>query len=917
MRPHIFLDHTSPTVSGNLFCAVCGVLISLFFFTPSAYAFGPDLFSYQIPFPAAPSSGADPAQSRDERATQLLRSLACGSEVDYSSSQTTAGEDSTAFLIAKFEWATGHPDLQGNPHLEMNGQPLDANSPCTFTRYFQPPDLCSFVETEQQCTDGNNKKDADAVAWRANLTAEIKARFADSFIGQFPYCSGFLPGLNVSVGVGAAPPAAAVGADIVRVDFQVPHDCLVAQINWSLEKMAVVGHMGTDGSQCHVVAKNKGDWDVAVRNLTRLDYLNRRYARRQTPAPEIIHAAALQNLDEQLLTADGAPADEKYAIADCGNTEDSTGTSQDRADERDWTDEPFWQTLGDILWFLLKLIIVIVVIYVAAWLLVGVVGAGIVGVTAAAVAGAAVVILFVDSIPETENHLLMINTSKYLKNQVIIGDVPTSDGTSRYRKDQAAVKDWLLVKMQSILKGDLVEYNSRPYNRYTTMAIQNIVDFADDDDLRTGAQIVLDYLNAKFVVGSLQGRRFLPFRRKREAMAEYIDVDAHDANNLPVNNGLFDLIHAGDHQIGLNLYYTGQIDQMRDGFVSFGAGSQDIFAVTSAYLPAAFVLDLALDKSTPVFQRIHHASAEIYSSGAGFMISAGGMATDYAYSFAGQGKDDDKGVAMPTTLFLPTSSLDQPADESKPSVSRTTLNELIRIDGMRTPKPNADPSYDQNVCVWDGFACGVNIVIPPSSPDDPAAGFTTTTALPEEGGPCMTTVASGTGATWSFIDSRRCPAYHHAPRTFTLIYRQDCPKGALHCEDNFGFFEVIDAVSTDDFNQFMAKVMADNPPGFIKISFSVDGPEMNGTYKSVRGQVIWCQAFQSATRMPRIIGVDASPQKDWSTWSFAEGSSALRPGVVTPITATGDGLVTISNMRLNKTLELDFRDKNHPVRIEK
>ena len=865
------------------------------------------MFSYQIQFPPTPTNAADAATSLDERATRILAFLACGSEVDYALNQTKAGEDSTAYLIAKFEWVTGHPDLQGGRHLKLNGQPVVAGSPCTFTRYYQPKELCSFVETEQQCTDGNKLKDAEAVEWRAILTQELQAHFKEKFIAQFPQCAGFLPSLTVLVGTGAAPPTAAVGADTFRVDFQIPHECLVAQINSSLEKMTVIGNMGTDKSPCNVFGENIGDWDVPVRNFTRLAFLNARNGRNQA-APEIIHAAALKNLQEQLLTADGGPADEKYAVADCGNTEDSTGSSQERADEKDWTDEPFWQTIGDILWFLLEVIIVIAIIYVAAWLLVG---AGVAGIIAGIVGLAitvAGVILFVQSIPETENHLLMINTSKYLKNQIIINEVPDSDGTNRYRKDQAAVKDWLMVKMQSILKNDLVEYNSRPYNRYSTMAIQNIADFADDDDLRMGARIVLDYLHAKFVVGSQQGRRFLPFRRKREAMAGFIDVDA------PNNNGLFDLIHAGDHQIGLNLFYAGQLDQMRDDFVSFGAGGQDIFAVTSGYQPADFVLDLAFDKSTPLFQRIHHASAEIYSSGMGFLISAGGMTTDYAYSFAGLGKDDDKGVAMPTTLFLPKSATDEPVDKNKPSVSRTTLNELIRIDGMRTAKPNDNPSYDQNVCVWDGFACGVNIVIPPSSPDDPGAGFTTATVLSAEGGPCRTTVAAGPGATWSFIDSRRCPAYHHAPRTFTVIYRQDCPAGALHCEDNFGFFEVVDASPSDDFAHFMAKVIADNPPGFFKISFSVDGPEMNGTYRSARGQVIWCQAFESATRKPRIIAVDGVPQKDWSSWSFAEGSSALKPVVKTPIIATGDGLVTITNTRLNKTLELDFRDKDHPHR---
>jgi hypothetical protein len=900
-----------PVLAAETIHAIVICLLSLLCFAVPSQASGPDLFSYQIQFPPTPTSAADAAKSLDERATRILASLACGSEVDYGRyprSPTEAGEDSTAFLIAKFEWVTGHPDLQGNRHIKLNGQPVLAEQPCTFTRYFRPPDLCTFVETEQQCKDGNNKKDADAVAWRANLTQEIKAHFKDKFVDRWPNCAAFPPKVTVSVGLGAAPPIAAVGADIFRVDFQVPHNCLVAQINFSLERMSVIDQLGSSDVPCHVYlsGKTKGEWDVSVRNLTRLAYLNARNVLHQ--APEIIHPDALKNLQEELLNADGGPADEKYALSDCGNKENSTGSSQDRVDEKDWTDEPFWQTIGDILWFLLKVIVVIVIIYVAAWLLVGAAVAGVVAALVGVAIAVASVIVSTHSVPETENHLLMINTSKYLKNQIIINEVPDSDGTNRYRKDQAAVKDWLMVKMQSVLKDDLIEYNSRPYNRYTTMAIQNIADFAEDDDLKMGAHIVLDYLHAKFVVGSQQGRRFLPFRRKRKVMADSIDVDA------PIN-GLFDLISGGDHQIGLNLYYAGQLDQMRDDFVSFGVGGQDIFAVTSDYRPEDFVLDLAFDKSTPIFQRIHHTSVEIYSSGKGFLISAGGMTSDYAYTVYGFGGDDDKGVAMPTTLFLPKSAVDEPVDRNKPSASRTTLNELIRIDGERTAKPSDAPSYDQNACVWDGFACGLNIVIPPSSENDAAAGFTTANVLSAEGGPCLTTVASGADARWSFIDSRRCPAYRHAPRTFTVIYRQACPKGALHCEDNFGFFEVIDASFSANFAQFMAKVIADNPPGFFKIRFSVQGPEMSGTYISVRGQVIWCQAFQSYNRKPSIIAVEGVPQNDWSSWSFAEGGgSAQRVGVMTPITANGDGLVTIKNSRLSKTLELDFRDKDHPHR---
>src|SRR5262249_45361591 len=66
--------------------------------------------------------------------------------------------------------------------------------------------------------------------------------------------------------------------------------------------------------------------------------------------------------------------------------------------------------------------------------------------------------------------------------------------------------------------------------------------------------------------------------------------------------------------------------------------------------------DLAIGRDVPIYQRIHHATEEIYSSGQGFLISAGGLATGLAYPVTGipliDGHKDDWGSGVPTTLFL-------------------------------------------------------------------------------------------------------------------------------------------------------------------------------------------------------------------------------------------------------------------------
>lgn len=237
----------------------------------------------------------------------------------------------------------------------------------------------------------------------------------------------------------------------------------------------------------------------------------------------------------------------------------------------------------------------------------------------------------------------------------------------------------------------MIEYNSRPYNRLSTFAIQNLADFATDDTVRLGARLVLDYETAKFSVGSQQGRRFVPFRRKREDMAKRIDFDA------PEVNGLFDLLQGGDQQIGLGLMYAGQVDQMRDGFVSYGAASQALYAVSSEYKPEDFVVDLAINKDTAVFQRVHHTTGEVYSSGRSFLISAGGLTSGLAYTATGQALDlavrpelkDDLGVAMPTTLFLSKSTSDDP--ENRRLASSNPTDNPIPIDPNDCTSAPADP----------------------------------------------------------------------------------------------------------------------------------------------------------------------------------------------------------------------------------
>jgi hypothetical protein len=696
------------------------------------------------------------------------------------------------------------------------------------------------------------------------------------------------------------------------------------------------------------------------------------------------------NLRNNLLTLDRGPEGDSHSIVvDCGNSAGHTGDSETRATDRADTGKERNDALGSFAWFLLMLLFLVAL----ALVLVGVAAA--LGILAAGTTGAVIVVvaavLLIANIPETENHLLGINTTKYMNNQLILKDLGNDlTLTAPYISDQIALKKWLLNRMQQFMRDDFVEYNARPYQRHAIESIRNIFDFAGDpgrpdlpdNDLRNAAHLVLDYTAAKFAVGNSQSRRIVPYRRHRSDFAEVVDGDEKNWN------GLLDLASSADHQIGLGLLYSGQTQQLPLGQASRNFAEEVINAATSSYVPEPTILDLAIVKNVPIYQRIHHATEEIYSSNAGYLISAGGLATGLAYPVTGISFIDglfasigDWGSGVPTTLFLgaptgpdlgflgdpPLPTDDQPTkdqrdiftaqqklagqgrapplsgqtwldssvhgvyarylDEMMPGAAlRSTIGELVRIKGkyqVDYDGSTKEPTYDNNLCVWDGFACGTNIEL----------GSLANDCSPVSSPP------------WLFIDTANClvrnwlgptatqpaPFKSTAPRTFIAVFEKDCP-GNQKCT-NYGFFEVIDAEQyrsisgaapdEDIFVKFENQITQGN----VSLVSMPAGPGMVNDYHSARGQTVQfsCWGHESGGDLWGIYRVDGVRTHDLGDWPFAGGewsgaNSMLRAEVRTPMTASGGGLVQVTSPRLTaasdnsnpRVLTLDFTDRDHP-----
>jgi hypothetical protein len=542
-------------------------------------------------------------------------------------------------------------------------------------------------------------------------------------------------------------------------------------------------------------------------------------------------------------------------------------------------------------------------------------------------------------VPETENHLLMINTSRFLTNQIIIDANPAD--VHFFVDDQKEVKEWLLRRLQRIATRDFDEYNSRPYQRYSIVAILNMYDFVrcddqvrthqpvmKDCDLKRAAQIVLDLATAKFAASSNQGRRVAPFRR----LMEVVEDDIGDRHRLTDSSA------GSDYMFGFMLAYAGHTHLLPGYRAEFGAAFEMIYPATSRYAPAPAVMSIALGEKRAFEQRIRHAGAEIYSSTPSFLIIAGGVRTPSPTPMTLAGltigeRCIDRGAALPTVL-IPTGGIYD--GKMSPPVLRT---DFLRIEGFNyfytregpldclgpnergllgppaIPVKKKDRTYtwshDDNLCVYKGFACGTNIVVPTALEDCFA---------PQQGTP------------WAFLNSATCPAMPNTPPFFVALFRKPCPSEAENCIGNWGFFHAVEAPPAPDptaanaalvalasFGAFRDRVLDMNHPRWTPDPPGGDDPLLAGSYFTPYVSKSERIDFDAAATMndenkPGVGAVNGVLQADLDKWPLASGDiidSKSCPSA-TFFFSWANGKIEISGKGNGVTI--DFCDWSNPTR---
>jgi hypothetical protein len=484
-----------------------------------------------------------------------------------------------------------------------------------------------------------------------------------------------------SISAGGAEP---VTIRKVVVRGSVGRDCMKQQVNRAIRAMKKRSQMGSDGLVCLFGGQKfpKGDFDVAVRELVRLLYMGT-YVEN-----EVLEPSTLQHMWDELLVASGPVGVSSYSmVSDCEDPAGSeSGTPEERADREDFDKRAvraikgFLQSIFDF--------------FARSAVALGAQGLAPVLVPIFIVFEDELVVppLYDFRIDETENHRLMIESSRFLTNQRIIEQLKRSghDNVDAIEEQQETVRRWLLLALRKIAFDDFEEYNSRPYTRYSLEAILNLHDFARDNDIRAASKIVLDLSSAKFAATSSMGRRSVPFRRLSDNDGFSPDPGKQGPKNL------YNVVSGADHEVvrAFVLYGNSPIWPA----VEAGGLASMVNSAVSAYRSPRPAIELAVTRKGPVEESGLYERSYVNEA---FTMSVGGRPTAAALNLYGAEREADKGVAMPTVLIPTVAGVDPDVTRRLPGTHYEHLYAFLGSSGV-------GPNREANFCGYKGFICGNN-----------------------------------------------------------------------------------------------------------------------------------------------------------------------------------------------------------------
>jgi hypothetical protein len=228
---------------------------------------------------------------------------------------------------------------------------------------------------------------------------------------------------------------------------------------------------------------------------------------------------------------------------------------------------------------------------------------------------------------DTENHHLMAEGSRYLKNQWLFEHGPPGKRANPLYDNAAnGMEQWIIAYLEELRDEGVYEFNSVPYYGRTIHGLLNLDAYPASREISSLARHVLDTINWQYALGSHGLRRCAPFRRRYEnAGSTALSGHSHNAY-MQVWTG--DPFGAGTDPVQLK-----------------GRTSLMVLAELLPYRLPDAVRQWTLSKPHEYFVRFGRgpkATPEIYSGGPGYLLSAGGVHRGPRSLI----------IARPTTLML-------------------------------------------------------------------------------------------------------------------------------------------------------------------------------------------------------------------------------------------------------------------------
>lgn len=114
---------------------------------------------------------------------------------------------------------------------------------------------------------------------------------------------------------------------------------------------------------------------------------------------------------------------------------------------------------------------------------------------------------------ETENHIFMSETSRYLKNQWLRENGDTSKYYDNLRN---GLEKWLLNHLEEKFRSGFYEFNAQPYSGYTLSPLLTLFSFAKSEEIKKQCDKLLTRMVIEYSYSALDLRRYPPFRRRLE-----------------------------------------------------------------------------------------------------------------------------------------------------------------------------------------------------------------------------------------------------------------------------------------------------------------------------------------------------------------------------------------------------------------